>query len=404
MKKVIAAAAGLLMIGAMVSVSYGEVTLGGDARVRYVYKDDYDFGNSQQGAFDYFDSRVRVTLEGKAKGGAFVKVRMRFDDFRWDGQGWNAYQDGKNVWADYAWIGVPMGPVTVEGGRMVANFTKFFSWDNRPTRLKAGYKNGPLSLTALVDVKQEDADNFLDNWDDNDYMAGGLVGSYRLSDDWLLKGYARYEWDDREWMYVNNTLVRRTDDNSGFLGSLHLAGKAAGFGLETEVAYRAAGVIAYGKEDDGWGWYGNGDYTFGSITTALNIGITRDGYLADNDFGWIMLGNTQENPTAVISQIGTSGDWTWIAPTVTWAATDRFTLVGNFVWVNVDGPDEADISDNRLAKLYEISGAAHYVISEGAEFAVKMGYLQPDFDGRLDGIGVQDDGAFGGFGRLQIKF
>ena len=42
--------------------------------------------------------------------------------------------------------------------------------------------------------------------------------------------------------------------------------------------------------------------------------------------------------------------------------------------------------------------------SEEANFQVTMGYSQPDFDGLLNGAGIQDDGAVGAYGRLEIKF
>jgi hypothetical protein len=411
MKKILVAAAAFLLTGSLLSqgsIARADVNLGGDARLRYIYKDNYDFGNSEQDAADYIDSRIRITFAGKAKGGAFIKVRMRLDDIKWDGQDWDAYQEPKNVWADYAWMGIPMGPVTVEAGRMVADYTEFFSWDNRPTRLQAVYKNGSLTLTGLLDVMQENV-NAVDDWYANDFMAAGLLGSYKFSDTWLLKAYARYEWDDREWQdgvdeEGNDILIPRTGDNSGFLGSIHLDGRLGGFNITTEIAYEEAGVLFYGKQNDGTGWYGNVSYDMGSFTPSLNVGITRDGYLADNDFGWIMLGNKQNNPTAVIDQLGTDGDWTWVAPSLSWAVNERFNLSANLVWVNVDGDAEADVTDKRLAKLYEVSGAACYTISEGADFTVMLGYLQPDFDGRIDGLGIQDDASFGSFGQLEIKF
>jgi hypothetical protein len=102
--------------------------------------------------------------------------------------------------------------------------------------------------------------------------------------------------------------------------------------------------------------------------------------------------------------LGAEGDWFWIAPSVTYDVSEQLRLVGNFVWVNIDGNDNVAVDDKRLAKLMEISGSLTYVISKGADFTWKAGYLLPDFDGRLDGAGVEDDGAFGTYARLEIKF
>ena len=46
MKKVIAAAAGLMLVGTMVGSASADVSFGGDARARAYYQQDYDFGSS----------------------------------------------------------------------------------------------------------------------------------------------------------------------------------------------------------------------------------------------------------------------------------------------------------------------------------------------------------------------
>jgi len=396
MKKVIATAAGLLLVGAMAGAALAEVNLSGDARVRWIYKDKYDFGNSDQDATNYFDSRIRVKFDAKAKGGAFMKARLRFDDYKWDGQGWGAYSEDKNVWVDYAWIGVPMGPVTVEGGRMIGSFSKFFAWDGRPTRLKLTYKSGGFKLIGLLDVK-DDFVNDYDDFEDNNFRQYAIVAANKFSDNWSGKFWLSYQNDDREY---NDDGTLRVGDSSGYKFAVHVDGKVGGMGIAAEYAYKEADTI--GSVDDGWGAYVELTYKMGALTPSVNIGVTRDGYVADNDFGWIMIGAAEP---ITVTDVGESQyDWFWIAPSVKYAVSDRFSLAGNFVWVNVDTNDNAPIDSDRLAKAYEVSASAKYVISDGADFTVKMGWLKPDFDGRIDGIGVQDDAAFGAYGRLAIKF
>ena len=50
----------------------GDVTFSGDARVRYIFRDNYGFGNDDKdrSGHDVWDSRVRVNVHAKAKGGA----------------------------------------------------------------------------------------------------------------------------------------------------------------------------------------------------------------------------------------------------------------------------------------------------------------------------------------------
>jgi hypothetical protein len=445
MKKVLVTGAALLIAGSMVSAAGAEVNLSGDARVRYVGTTDYDrylkydpatggtINEESNGYRDNFNSRIRVKLDAKAAGGAFMKVRMRFDDMTWDGQGWGAWKNGKNVWADYAYIGVPMGPVTFTGGRMPADFSKFFSWDNRPTRVKLDWKSGAVRVIGLVDVIDEFTNNVEDEWNDNDFMAYGLVASFKINDDWSVKGYARYHDDQRDWnvapytldpVHANDPRINndpgaiestyhgvyeqvpqvgvRHNDRSGFLGSVHVQGKVAMGGLEGEIAYKEGDV--QGTADDGWGWYLKASMDMGAFTPAAVIGMTTDGYQADDDFGFIMIGAAE--PITVIDRIGTGlGDSFFAALTANYAISDRFRVAGNLVYYDIDLDEDESGQDVRgLADAVEISGSATYVISEGADLTYKMGLLSPSYDGRLNSVGISDDAYFGHYLRMAIKF
>ena len=407
MKKVLAAGAALLMVGSMASAAFAEVNLSGDARVRYVVKSDYDFGNNDANGNDltpdvnYFDSRIRIRIDGKAKGGAFVKARLRMDDFRWDGQGWDAYKEPKNIWVDYGFLGVPVGPVALLGGIVNWDVTKFFQWDVRPTVAAINYKNDKVNIFGLYIIEDDDV-NVVDNQDDNNMRAYGIYAKANVTDDWSILAYGLYNDDQRNWEGdYDNPTFRNGQDNSGFLGTLHVDGKVGALGLQGEVAYVASDVQA--TKNDGWGLYAQASYSLGALTPSLSIGATKDSYTADGDFGWLMIGDIE--PIGVIKNVGGVGfDWFWIAPTVDYAVSERLKLTGNFVWVNVDTNDDLGVDVNRLAKLYEISGKAVYTVSEGAELMVGLGYLKPDYDGRLDGADVKDDGAFGGMAMMSLKF
>ncbi len=431
MKKVLAAGAALMLAGSMVSAAYAEVNLSGDARVRYVGKSDYatlytvnsdgSINTSTNGYSDYFDSRVRVKFNAKAKGGAFMKARVRFDDYKWDGQGWGASSEAKNVWADYAFIGIPMGPVTISGGRMPANFSKFFSFDGRPSRLKADYKNGGVRIIGVIDTKDEFTDNALDEWDDNDFMGYGLVMSFKIGDAMTLKTNFRYHDDARAWNAVTTDVsLQQTDnveggsggiytlsdvptgelvpskDRSGYLGSIHLNGKAGIVGYEAEFAMKEAPV--QGSKDDAMGAYAQVSMDLGAFTPAFMVGQTWDGYMADDDFGFIMVGAAE--PITYLPKIGISnGDAFWAAFMANFKVSDQFKLAANVVWFSFDSE-----ATDRLADALEVSGSATYVISEGADLTYKLGYLSPSIDGRANAAGISDESVFGQYLRMAIKF
>jgi len=414
MKKVLVAGAALLLVGGMAASAMAEVNLSGDARVRWVYKDKYDFGNSDQDATNYFDSRFRVKVNAKSKGGAWMKARIRMDDYKWDGQGWGAYKEDKNIWVDYAYLGIPMGDFTVYGGNVIWGSTpsKFFIEDARYTMLGLKYAVEGVELHLGYSV-EDDFVNANDDLEDNNARAFHLLGKFNVNPDWKVTAYGLYVNDDREWTdgvdvdTGEDILVKRDGDNSGFAGTLNVSGKAGALGMMGEIAFVSSDVQS--TKNDGWGGLLEVSYDMGGLVPAIQFGFTKDSYIADGDFGWVMIGSTY--PLGVIGNVGAAGsnyedgaDWTWIAPTVSYSVSENLKLTGNFVWVNVDTNDDAGIDDDRLAKLYELSGIAEYTVSEGAKLVGILGYLQPDFDGRVDGAGVQDDAALGGMLKMVIKY
>lgn len=435
MKKVLVAGAALLIAGSMVSTASAEVNLSGDARARYVGVSDYTrnltvnpngtLNENSNGYRDNFNHRIRVKFDAKAKGGAFMKARMRIDDMTWDGQGWGMHSDTKNVWADYGYIGVPLGNGTLSAGLMPANFSKFYSWDARATRLKYDWKMGDFRIIPLIDVKDEFTDSVQDEFDDNDFMGYGAVFALKINDNWSAKIYPRYHDDQREWDSVDNerfvpadsndpgnvsagfisvtdTVVTPHRDRSGFMFAADAEGKIANFGVHGGMGYKEADV--QGSTDDGWGWYLEGSMDLGAFQPAIVIGGTYDGFQTDPDFGFIMIG--ADEPITVVSTFGgPNSDSIFAALTSTYAMSDQLKFAGNLVYYDIDLNETERTHDVRgLADAWEISGSATYAVSEGADLTYKLGYLSPSYDGRLNSAGISDDGYFGHYFRLAIKF
>ena len=81
-----------------------------------------------------WNSRVRLKVKARTKGGAYAIARVRMADATWDGaqdQSKGTAQ-GSNIYTDYAYIGTPMGPVPylIEAGLMPFNVTKFSVYDD----------------------------------------------------------------------------------------------------------------------------------------------------------------------------------------------------------------------------------------------------------------------------------
>jgi hypothetical protein len=415
MKKVLVASAALMLAGA--TAADAGVNLSGDARATYVGKQDYQRNldqNSADGYHDYIESRIGLNIDGKTStDGMFVKARVYFDGYGFeDDAPWNGTEN-QQVTVDYAYMQVPLGPNwAIRAGRVNPDFSKFYSWNIRPTRVYAMYQNGDFAFKPFLGVKQEEASTDTDNWDDNDFMEYGFVASLKLMNGWTVKAYGRYDDDQREWDKSAEEVYTITGDaatgfevsegyptlshkdKSGFTGDLVLTndGAACPIGFTAELAYKAADL--QGTEDDGIGSYVMlSKKMTDRFTPAILAGMTKDGYVADNDFGFVMVGG---DTSSQVMRVGDGGDLIFGAFVANYAASDRLTLTGNLLYADFDN-DAPGTFDNAI----EVSGIASYALSDAASLTYKAGYLTPSV---IDGGGVAEDAYFGHLLRLNLAF
>ncbi|MCI5121838.1 MAG: hypothetical protein D3908_11735, partial [Candidatus Electrothrix sp. AUS4] len=310
MKKVLVAGAALMLAGSMVSAASagtpGEapvettgISLSGDARVTYVGGVDYyrvkeTSSLSADGYGDYIESRVSVNVDAVATGGTAVHARMYFDDYGfnddniWDGNG----DDQLGVSTDYAYIQVPLSDtLSVKAGRLPLNFSAFYAGEIRANRVQLIYDAGNFKLIPWVGVVSEDSTD-LDNVDDSDFMQYGIIPVLKLNDSWTVKGYFRYNDDQREWDTDPSVddlgapvAAIAHDDKSGFDGTIQVAGTAGIANLTAQVAFVEADV--QGTEDDGIGGFVQAAFSTPAVTPILIAGMTQDGFMAWRDVGFV---------------------------------------------------------------------------------------------------------------------
>lgn len=368
MKKFIAAAAGLMLVGTMVSSACAEVTFSGDARARMKMKRDFGFTASDD---DSLDSRVRVKVTATSKGGAYAKARIRIGDAGWDGTAaTGAGGESSNLRADYAYIGVPMGPVAVEAGYMPLSFTKFYLWDERVDALAAVYKNDSTKVVGVYAKVDEDPAGVAAGDDDDVNMYAVLVN--QKMGDWSATAAIAYA--DNE-----------TAGGDGvFGGTVNLTGAVGGLTLIGEVAMNE-GV---GSADDELGWYAAVAGSMDAISYLAVVGQTKDGFTPDHDFGGgQMIGG---DGAIEVLQIGVLGDWTFGAVNVDYKVSEAVTLHGDVVYGDID----------KVGSAISISGSVAYAVSEGATLTVGAGMVDPS----LDAAGSPDETAIGAFAALEIDY
>ena len=238
MKKIIAASAGLLLVGS-VSVASAEVTFTGDARERLTLQRNYDFGNVYaNGQQDDFNAgRIRVVVTATTKGGAYAKFRMRLVDGMDDGAVLTGRTGGmNNYYTDYGYIGIPIGPVTINAGLMPDFSSLWYFYDKRADRVSATWANKMTSVTGLFDKIFESAATTtnvgygaLHGHEDNDINQWGVIVNQKFAADWTLMVYGKYQDDQRNQLSFPYAAVDGKGflpDGSGFEGTVQVKGSA----------------------------------------------------------------------------------------------------------------------------------------------------------------------------------
>ncbi len=375
MKKVIVAAAGLMLVGSMATTAMADFQFSGDARARFYLQNNYDyseFGNATASDSDtHWNSRVRFKIEATTKGGAYAKTRVRLSDSTWDGtEETRAGGESSNFYTDYAYIGVPFGAVTVEAGLMPRNITPWFFFDGRSDAVQVKYAADNTNILAFYDIDDENEDAT----EDDDAVTYGLVLNQKFGAGMALTAAAIYSDDE-------------VNDEDGFAGTVKLEGAAGSVALAGELSF----VEDADVDDDGIGGYVSATMPLGAVEVMGLVGFTKDGFAMDDaDFGPFVMVNDY-------SQIATGfnfaeyGDSVFVSVAPTMKVSEKLTLgaVATFINVDVDGGDDTD--------MFEIGATSSYAVTDGASLNGIIGYLDIDdayFDDNPFGFGLSLEISF----------
>ena len=131
--------------------------------------------------------------------------------------------------------------------------------------------------------------------DDNDINEYGVILKQGFAADWSVTAIGLYQEDQ-----VPETATNI--DNSGFLGFVNAHGSAGPVKVGVDFAYVDKNV--QGTEDSGWGGTINGKMSFGPADVTLIVGQTKDGYMADSNYGFLMIGGAMAGASPDIPVVG----------------------------------------------------------------------------------------------------
>ncbi len=353
MKKVIVAAAGLMLAGAMTSTAFADagVSFSGDARARVKYFNEYTSSSSED---LFFESRARLAFVGESKGGAYVKARFKLANGKWDGTNQTKGTHSRNISVDYAYLGVPLGAVTVEAGlyddRGITPFTIFA--DDVDT-LQFIYQADSTKLTAFMDMVHE---NTLNAGVGENVTAWGLVLDQGFSCGANLTAGIRYQYNPN------------SGGPEGLIAGLDVTGQVGGMTLSGGLGYKDEDFTA--TTDDGFGLWARLDAPVGAATLSVIAGGTFDGYTPDwGEFDAFYV-TTDYTMIADGYMIGEAGDAFWGVLRGTYQASEKLELAAQIAYAKED--------DGRDEDIFEIGARASYKILDGASLSAMVGYADYD--------------------------
>ena len=410
MKKIVVTAASLMLTGAMVSSAFSTtnvpITFNSDARARGQYFSGYEITgvNLADGTLQNdsdtseWNSRVRLKVKAETAGGAYAVARIRMADATWDGaQGQSkGSAQGSNIYTDYAYLGTPIGPVSVEAGLLPFDITTFTFYDERVQGVHVKYASDMTTVVAFyhkTDEYENDATTGAivpyDVVNDDDKDRYGVLVNQKFDENWSVTGSI--------WMSNNDqaqTVEQGVDDGVGT--ALEVSGSAGTVNLLGDFAWYEGDLV--GTSDDPIGFYAQAAIPVGSASIAVGAGMTTNGFVADGDFGpFIMLSDVSNIATGIgigsIARYATSADTeltadtNFVALVPSMKVSEQVTVTGVVAYADIDNP----VVESAL----EVSGAVNYAVVEGAVLTAEAGYL--DVEGLEDGIvgaGVSLDLAF----------
>ena len=445
MKKIIAASAGLLLVGSMVSAAHADVTFTGDARERFLMEGNYQTNggsapsnmawNKNGGENDIDYGRIRLGIDATTKGGAFMSARLILEYNQYASEsgapispggtnnpqvGVNGNYNNNTPLTDFAYIGIPIGPVTITAGRMPDFSSVWFRYDKRLDGIAATYATKTTSVSFMFDKMYEDFfDGYALSTDNSTFGAGTqdldvnqwtVIAKQKFVADWSGMFYGIYQDDQRasgSWTSLKD-INKNTTSGSGFQGTLHGEGPAGPVKLMGEFSFAQkdlatadstwyASDIAptfkngYAQFQDAYGGVVHAKMSFGPADGTLVVGFTRDGFQADGNYGFLMMGGAMGgsnpdlpnvgSPITAINRIGANPASSGYAANTffagligDYAINNTYKLVGVLADANISGYGNA----------IELSGLVNIKVTDGAYINLGAGLLGKSLDNSLN--------------------
>lgn len=326
MKRYLAIILGVILVVAMAATAYAEVTIGGDARVRGIWKNNYDLNDDVDDDARYYDQRVRIKIDAKVAGDAEVRTRFTLIEGTWgkdagfnDANGTVRFDDD-----DYAYLHVPIGNITLDIGRQHADWgNKFLVWNASKNRIKLVSKVGTAAVGAAIDKNREDlAPNNDMDYDDYLLFFINQFGAFKVA----LLG-----------VYFNDDKAGK----DGQLLDLAINGSANGLNIAGELVFKWGDLMETtdkdGDQNNPWGGFLMVTKSMDNLTVGGAVAYTANGYVANKYFEpTVFFGTGNSRGVAMMNFGAGGGDTLGIVVPIRYKASGALTVGANLAYASFD--------------------------------------------------------------------
>lgn len=420
MKKIIAAAAGLMIAGsAFATVATAAVEFSGDARARYYYQDKF-----QDNLVDQWNNRVRLKVKATTAGGSYMETRFRVANEQWGANGGIGDNAGYDITADYAFIGVPLGCIELTAGRQPLSISPAYFNDASLDNVRVKYDQNGTTLVAYYGV--------INNYDTTvigsiyDHAGTAIVDedgddlevtetTLSDSEDQLWGALWGQDWDGN-WKtqvgvsYYNYDLADADNDvNNGFVSMASVGGNVADMvDLYVELGFQQKGVDATDNNasnvdvDDAFGGFMTAGMTFDAFTPTLVAGYADEGFVYDAAVGFMFIGG--DGQLSLIDNIGGAETW-FVGLTTGYQATENLGFTMNLAYIDWESTADSAVADFEYYEQdnngFEVSLQAAYTVNDGTVLYARAGMLALDDNYDVDS---EEDTAYGAGLSLELSF
>lgn len=393
--------------GAIVSMKAGSsVTIGGDARVRGIWKNNYNLTEDGDGAAQdrdvrNYDQRLRLKITAAIGNGIEMRSRLTTGTDQWDGS--KTTNTSGNITVDYMYLHIPVNSVVIDVGNMDRNWgNRLLIWDSNRDTLQLTTNVGDIQLGV-----------YQDKVDDSSSVANANVANQGIEN---LEDYNNYGG------FVNFTsgsiatglhIIYERDKAStsatqkGLEASAYLTTSVGAINILSEIAYKKGGLNEDSAGKKPVAGFVYAETEVGAINVNLFVAVAKNGFVADSHLTPTVFFGT-DNPTAIANVMAAAdkttkaialGVGTDISSDLSVSAKlAYFDLEGLSATFRTSNPGGAAPAKANDESAIEIDLGLKYKLSDNAVYSVDFGYLIPD------NITLADDEAVALMHKIEVAF